>query len=171
MNDDIFARVVAEEVKNRATTQQREYLNLPENWSRWQRALVTLENNLNDQLVRIRTFESERISSYKALGADGIKLIAEASAEFDARRGKIERFKFHVSSRLDEVTQKITGETDAVDKRLEVVDLLRRAIEQHKSMITEFDLEPTAIDFALWSALDGDWQFDGISESDLRSLV
>ena len=34
MNDDTFARVVAEDVKNRATQPQKEYLKLPENWSR-----------------------------------------------------------------------------------------------------------------------------------------
>ena len=170
MNDDTFARVVAEDVKNRATPQQQEYLKLPENWSRWQRALKTLETNLNSQLESIHKYEMEQITTYKALGRDGVKLIAEATAEFDSRRKKIERFKFHVTNRLDEVTRMIAVGGDEVDKRLEVVDFLRRAIEKHKAMMLSYDLEPTPIDGALWSALDGKWEFDSLSEDEILSF-
>jgi hypothetical protein len=34
-------------------------------------------------------------------------------------------------------------------------------------MIREFDLEETAIDKALWSTLDGKWNFDSIDPSSL----
>jgi len=170
MNDDTFARVVAEDVKNRATQPQKEYLQLPENWSRWQRALKTLETNLNDQLGSIYTYEQEQIKTGKALGSDGVKLIAEATAEFEARRKKIERFKFHVTNRLDEVTRMIAIGGEAVDERLKAVDFLRRAIEKHRSMMTSYDLEPTPIDGALWAALDGRWEFENLSEEDILSF-
>lgn len=170
MNDDTFARVVAEDVKNKATQPQKEYLHLPENWSRWQRALKTLETNLNDQLESIYTYEKEQITTYSALGKDGIKLIAEATAEFEARRKKIERFKFHVTTRLDEVTRLIGLGGEAVDERLKTVDFLRRAIEQHRSMMVSYDLEPTPIDGALWATLDGRWEFDNLSEEDILSF-
>jgi septal ring factor EnvC (AmiA/AmiB activator) len=170
MNDDTFARVVAEDVKNRATQPQKEYLKLPENWSRWQRALSTLENNLNDQLEGIHTYEQEQIKTFQTLGKDGVKLIAEATAEHEARRKKIERFKFHVTNRLDEVTRMIAVGGEAIDERLHVVDFLRRAIEQHKAMMISYDLEPTPIDGALWAALDGRWEFDNLSEEDILSF-
>jgi hypothetical protein len=50
MNDDAFARLVAEEIKNQVTTEQRDYLNLPENWARWKRAVEALADNLESQL-------------------------------------------------------------------------------------------------------------------------
>jgi hypothetical protein len=170
MNDDTFARVVAEDVKNRASDAQRDYLMLPENWSKWQRALKTLEANLADQLVSIQEHEMGQIATYKALGKDGIKLVAEAAAEFESRRKKIERFKFHVTNRLDEVSRMIAMGTDAVDERLKTVDFLRRAIEQHRTMMTSYDLEPTPIDVALWATLDGRWEFDNLSEDDILAF-
>jgi hypothetical protein len=170
MNDDTFARVVAEDVKNRASDTQREYLLLPENWSRWQRALKTLETNLNNQLGIIHEHETQQIATYKALGKDGIKLVAEASADFESRRKKIERFNFHVTNRLDDVTRMIAMGTDEVDERLKTVDFLRRAIEQHRAMMTSYDLEPTPIDAALWATLDGRWEFDNLSEDDILAF-
>lgn len=170
MNDDTFARVVAEDVKNRANGTQRDYLMLPENWSKWQRSLKTLEANLADQLVNIQDHEMNQISTYKALGKDGIKLVAEAAAEFESRRKKIERFKFHVTNRLDEVARMIAMGTDAVDERLKTVDFLRRAIEQHRTMMTSYDLEPTPIDVALWATLEGRWEFDDLSEDDILAF-
>jgi hypothetical protein len=31
----------------------------------------------------------------------------------------------------------------------------------------ELDLEPTAVDVALWAALDGKWEFDSLNYDDL----
>ena len=36
MNDDAFARLVAQDVKNKVDPGQRAYLRLPENTQRWQ---------------------------------------------------------------------------------------------------------------------------------------
>lgn len=170
MNDDTFARVVAEDVKNRATEAQREYLMLPENWSKWQRALKTLENNLNDQVIAIQHSETHQIKTLQALGDDGRILITEATLEFENRRKKIERFKFHVTTRIDEVSRIIGMGTTAIDERLKTVDFLRKAIEQHKVMMTSYDLEPTPIDKALWVALEGRWEFDDLPEEEILSI-
>ena len=39
MNDESFARLVADDVKNKSTEAQKKYLQLPENIKRWRRAL------------------------------------------------------------------------------------------------------------------------------------
>ena len=155
MNDDTFARVVAEDVKNRATQPQKEYLKLPENWDRWQRSLATLETNLNDQLASIHNSERKQIDTYQALGTDGAKLIVEATIEQEARRKKIERFKFHVTSKIDEVTRLIVTGGE---------------IEQHYSMMVSCDFEPTPIDSALWAALEGHWEFDNLVKEEMATF-
>lgn len=171
MNDDAFARLVAEEIKNNASEQQRDYLRLPENWSRWHRAIKSLSDNLDNQLKAIHDRNQQEVARYSELGDDGIKLIAEATAEFDNRRKKIERFKFHVTSRLDEVSRMIALGTDAVEERLKTVEFLRKSIEQHKELMAYYEMEATPIDIALWSALDGRWKFDEITEETISDYL
>jgi len=167
MQDETFARLVAEEVKNRVTEEQKDYLRLPENWTRWQRALVVLVGNLAAQLDELANREKEDTARYRDLGDSGLKLLAEAMAEYENRRKKISRFKFHVDARLDEVTRMIAMGSDAIDERLKTVEFLRKAIEKHRSSMEDFDLEPTPIDHALWDALEGKWSFEGISLDEL----
>lgn len=171
MNDDAFARLVAEEIKNNASEQQREYLRLPENWSRWHRAVKALSDNLEHQLKIIHDKNQEEIARYQQLGDDGLKLIAEATAEFDNRRKKIERFKFHVTSRLDEISRMIALGTDAVEERLKTVEFLRKAIESHREMMRYYDMEATPIDAALWLSLDGRWTFEDITEDTISDYL
>jgi hypothetical protein len=163
MLDETFARLVAEEVKNRVTEEQREYLRLPENWTRWQRALMVLADNLNGQLEILAGQEKDDTERYKSLGDAGLKLLAETFSEYETRRKKITRFKFHVDGRLDEVTRMIALGSDAVDERLKTVDFLRKAIERHRELLNELDMEPTSMDQALWATLDGKWEFDDIT--------
>jgi len=167
MLDETFARLVAEEVKNRVTDEQREYLRLPENWGKWQRALVTLTENLERQLNDLKEQEEADTKRYRNLGDEGLKLLAESLSEYENRRKKINRFKFHVDARLDEITRTIALGTDAVDERLKTVDFLRKAIERHRSLLEELDMESTTVDQALWAALDGKWDFDDISLDDI----
>ena len=166
MLDETFARLVAEEVKNRVTDEQREYLRLPENWTRWQRALMILAENLNGQLTILTNQEKDDTERYKALGDAGLKLLAETLSEYETRRKKISRFKFHVDTRLDEITRMIALGSDAIDERLKTVDFLRKAIERHQSLLQELDMEPTSVDKALWATLDGKWEFDDITSID-----
>lgn len=169
MNDDSFARLVAEEVKNRVSKSQREYLRLPENWDRWQRALIALDRNLQSQVDRLAGDEEADRARYSSFGQDGVKLLAEAMSDYEARRTKIERFKFHVGKRLDEVTRMVAMGVDEDDSELSAYSFLRKAVERHRQMLEEYDLESTPIDHALWDALDGRWSFDLINQDDILS--
>jgi hypothetical protein len=160
MQDETFARLVAEEVKNRVTKTQADYLRLPENWGRWQRSLLALIDNLNSQLIEIQETERLDAERYGNLGEHGVTLLTESISESEARRKKINRFKFHVESKLDEVTRMIGLGTDAVDDQIKAIDFLRRSIERHRSMLQESGMEPTTVDQALWASLDGKWEFD-----------
>ena len=168
MQDETFARLVAEEVKNRVTDTQVDYLRLPENWGRWQRALLTLIDNLNNQLVGIDEQEKADADRYRSLGEHGITLIAESLSEHEARRKKITRFRFHVESKLDEVTRMIGLGTEAVDNQVKAVDFLRRAIERHRELNEQAMIDPTPIDLALWQALEGKWEFDTIDPNSIE---
>lgn len=167
MNDDAFARLVAEEVKNKVSRSQKEFLSLPENWNRWQRALLALAKNLENQLLDIEDDEADDKDRYQALGEDGVRLLAEALADYENRRKKIERFKYHVDNRIDEVTKMIALGVDSVDEELKTVEFLRKAIVRHREMLEENDMEPTPIDTALWSSLEGKWNFDNINIDEL----
>jgi hypothetical protein len=167
INDDIFAGMVAEEVKNKLSSNQRKELLKQENWTRWRDALLALVDNLEDQVASIdEDAEADRMR-YEALGKEGRRLAKEAAQAYNSRKIKVNRFLFHVNRRLDEVTKMIeTGEAIQSDG-WEEVDFLRRSIIKHRSMMREFDMEETAIDRALWSTLDGKWNFDSIDASSL----
>ena len=167
MNDDAFARLVAEEVKNNVSNAQREYLMLPDNWSRWQRALKALLDNLDSQIANINRQRADEIARYEAMGEDGFKLVAEAASNHDHRSKKISRFRYHVESKLDEVDRMIALGSDENDEKVAFVQFLRSAIATHKKMLEDNDLEATSIDIALWDALDGVWSFDNIDVSGL----
>lgn len=167
MNDDAFSRLVAEEVKNRVSRSQRDFLTLPDNWVRWQRALVVLVENLRIQLERLDADEEIDRERYESFGEDGVKLLAEAMSDYENRRSKISRFKFHVDKRLDEVSRMIALGADSVDEDSSAHAFLRKAIEKHRDMLEEYDLEATPIDLALWDALDGKWSFEMITAEDL----
>jgi hypothetical protein len=166
MNDDAFSRLVAEEVKNRVSRSQRDFLMLSDNWVRWQRALVALVDNLDRQLDRLSSDEEADKERYESLGDDGVKLLAEAMSDYEARRSKITRFKFHVDKRLDEVSRMIALGVDSSDEDISAHAFLRKAIEKHRELLEEFDLESTPIDIALWDALDGKWSFELIDLED-----
>lgn len=169
LNDESFARLVAEEVKNKVSKTQRGILLERENWDKWRRALIALIDTLQEQLDNLADDEQSDRERYRALGADGKKLLAQAVSEYQNRRTKIERFRFHVERRLDEVEQMIeSGEVISDDSASHAV-LYENAIKKHKEMIERFDIEPTAIDLALWDALEGQWSFSKIKPSDVMS--
>lgn len=162
MNDDAFARLVAEEVKNRVSRAQKEFLHMPDNWTRWQRALVALCDNLQNQVNAIESDQERDRARYEALGEDGIRLLAEAMSDYDNRQSKVQRFKFHVEKRLDEVTRMIALGVEQADDNIGMAVFLRAAISKHRDLLYDLDIEPTKIDEALWSSLDGEWTFDKI---------
>lgn len=166
-NDDVFARTVAEEVKNNVSPMDRAELRNPENWDRWKRALLALSDNLQSQIDSIYSDNESDKQRYSSLGSKGNKLTHEASRYYAEKATRIKRFKYHVDRRLDEVCVMIeTGETTQSDGWKEV-DFYRKAIVTHRNMLREFDLEDTAIDRSLWDCLDGKWTFNSINNDNL----
>lgn len=169
MNDDAFARLVAEEVKNKVSKSQRLVLMEKENWDKWRRALIALTGTLQNQLDNLADDEESDRERYAELGADGQRLLAMAMSDYNMRRSKIERFKFHVERRLDEVEQMIsTGQPPDSDPLKNAI-LYENAIKKHRELIETYDIEPTTIDLALWDALEGQWSFNKIKPEDVLS--
>jgi hypothetical protein len=169
MNDDAFARLVAEEVKNKVSKSQRLVLMEKENWDKWRRALVALTGTLQTQLDNLADDEESDRERYAELGTDGQRLLAMAMSDYNMRRSKIERFKFHVERRLDEVEQMIsTGQPPDSDPLKNAI-LYENAIKKHRELIETYDIEPTPIDLALWDSLEGQWSFNKIKPEDVLS--
>jgi hypothetical protein len=167
MNEDVFARMVSEEVKNKLSSSQKKVLLQPENWSRWKDALLFLSQNLDRQIENIEEDAEVDAEKYSLMGLSGKKLAAEAAREYQYRIKKIDRFKFHVNRRLDEVMMMIeTGNVESSDG-WDRVAFLENAIVKHRELLREFDLEDTAVDRALWSSISGNWEFDSINEGNL----
>ena len=164
MNDDVFARLVAEDVKNKVSQGQKDLLRLPENWDRWQKALLALIENLNNQLDTIEAHCEAAETRYESFGQDGNKMLEESLAEYEIRRKKINRFRFHVEGRLDEVSRMISMGTDQIDEELKTVEFLRHAIQKHRFLLEAFDMDVSDIDEALYFALEGLWKFDDIEQ-------
>lgn len=167
IDDQTFAKMVAEEVKNKLSPNQRRLLIDKENWERWRQNLVALLENLDSQIdatEKSRVSDSER---YESFGDEGMALLDQANSSYDSRIKKIARFRFHVERRLNEVATMIeTGEV-AESSGWESVEFLRRGIAKHRAMLREYDLEETVIDRALWSLLDERWEFDNIRPTDI----
>jgi len=167
VNEDTFARMVAEEVKNKLSPTHKKILLDKQNWPLWQKTLVSLSENLEEQLVDIKSDMDVDRDRFEAMGSSAKKLLSESNSAYLSKMTKIERFKFHVDKRLDEVSLMLeTGEEITSDGWKEV-DFFRRAIGTHRALIRECDLEDTVIDKALWATLDNKWLFNDI---DIDSL-
>lgn len=162
LNDDAFMRLVAEDVKNRTTDEQRDYLRLDENRTRWYRALQALIVNLDEQIAELDSRERLEVARLTRLGKDGMMLLVEFQTGMEERRRKISRFRFHVETRLDEAERLTVMASDNSTERGRAAEFLREAISRHKELITENDYEYSNIDEALWAALEGRWQFDDL---------
>ena len=181
MDTATFDYIVAEDVKGRVTPAQADFLRLPENLSRWQRALVDLVARLDGQLTNHDARLAEKVGrlteTLRTVAADPdattddiariTAAIATRQAEHEQKCNSIRRFRNHVEARLDEVTRTIVVGAEVIDERVAQVQFLRRAIDAHRALIAEADLEPTAADVALWAVLDGRWGFDGVTAADL----
>lgn len=167
LSDDQFARLVAEDVKNRVSVAQRDFLSLPDNWERHQRALLELVRNLDGQLAELDERERVECERLRLLGETALPLLVQLQADLAERRAKVSRFHFHVNRRLDEVTRQIALGSDVVEERVQLVTFLRRAIERHRELVEQANLDPTTIDKALWVALDGQWLFDDVDVANI----
>ena len=167
INDETFAYLVAEEVKNKLSSSQRDILMQKENWHKWQRCLLALISNIDDQLHDLIQDEENDRELFNSIGSR--RLQTKANDAYKGRRTKIERFKFHVNKRLDQVTAMIETGSTVESNGWEQVDFLKAAIAKHRAMMNENDLEATPIDIALWSALSNNWGFDNIDTSKLQT--
>ena len=172
VSDDEFARLVSEDVKNKVSSRQRQVLLDPQNGSRWQRALLLLIENLENQIADIDADQESDRRRFAAMGEDGSILLQESEFAYQSRKTKIERFKFHVNRRLDDVVGMIeSGKTDHVHRDVLTANsdanFYRKAIAKHRALLDEYDLEATQIDRALWRALDNEWAFEEINESNI----
>jgi len=166
MSDDMFAKLVAEEVKNRVSTEAREELFDKTNWDKWERALIALVQNLNSQLEKIEEDRQADTERYSAID-DGHKLLSESLAYYEKQSKKIERCRFHDENRLVQVSKMIATGSRVEDDVSKQIVMLKNAISKHREMMTQYDLEPTPIDNSLWDVLEGKWTFDNIKESDI----
>jgi len=163
INDDTFAYLVAEDVKNKLSPTQRKNLMQRENWERWQSALATLAENLNEQIQQLNTLEAGDERRFEDIGSK--RMQKEMRSAYSERKIRIQRFMFHVNKRLDEVTTMIETGVGPEANPWEVIDFFKRAIFQHRKLINENDMEPTSIDEALWATLSDKWLFDTIDTS------
>lgn len=163
LNETNFARLVAEDVKNKATPEQEALLRSPENRERWRRALLDLIENLNGQIEDLDSNLETDIARYKRLGKSSNDLIVKAQIAYDDRTNKIKRFRFYVEQRLVEVERLLALGTTDLAAQDTMLNMLQRAISTHQTMSTTLDFEPHEIDDALWASLDGRWLFDDIS--------
>jgi hypothetical protein len=169
LTDDNFARLVAEDVKNRVSGEQSDYLRLPENISRWKRSLQLLLVNLDSQLDDLAAKEELELRQYGGLGADGVNLLAEVQTVIEQRRRKVIKFRFHVEKRLDDVIRLSNAVSKDETKQSANYNLLRSAIQKHKELLLDEDFfailsdaDQDLIDEALWASLDGVWAFDEV---------
>lgn len=167
LSDDAFARLVAEDVKNKSSVEQKTYLRGPETRTRWKRALYALIENLDMQIAGINASEKSDKARYETMGKAGERLLFESRETYDAHRKKIERFRFYVEQRIAEVDRLIALGDEGVNTEQSTTAFLQKAISTHRDKMEEFDLESTIIDEALWAALDGKWVFGDIEESDI----
>lgn len=163
ISEDSFARLVADDVKNRVSNEQGKYLRLYENRPRWREHILGLLENLEDQLTEIdeRVIADREI--YSPLGDEGIMLLAEAQASSDERKKKVLRFRFHVENKLDECDRLDAIESDEPNEFAASASFMKRAIEKHKEMTFAAEYDPTDMDVALWQSLGGEWKFDEIN--------
>ena len=162
MPDEFFANLIADDVKNRVTAQQRKELLLEENWDRWKRGLLSLLDNLEDQIENIDIDAQADAVRYGGMGRPGKRLADEAARAYDMRKTKVDRFRLHVERRLNQVESMIKTGNPIDENPWETVDFYRRAIITHRSMLNDYDLEDTPIDRALWATLDNCWDFDKV---------
>jgi len=167
LTDDEFARMVAEEVKNKLSPIQKQTLLREENWPRWREALIALSENLQRQIENIEADAESDNERFSSMGREGSALSREAGTYYDAKATRVRRFKFHVDKKLDEILVMIETGTEMKTDGWDKVEFYRRAIAKHKTLMKDFDLEDTAIDRSLWASLNGEWLFDSIQDSNL----
>jgi hypothetical protein len=154
MDNDSFDRLVSEDVKNLLSSEKSDFLRLPENRERWKETLLGLIENLDEQIVDLSKDEmvaTENLPSH---------MVTEFKVATDEKKTKINRFRFYVMQKISEAEKLIAmGDSDTDPSELTLAQFLKKAIEEHKSLMALHDFEPTPIDLALWDCMSGEWGF------------
>ena len=166
LNDDAFARIVAEDVKNTADQEHKSYLRASDVAPRWREALYALLENLNGQITGIDKEETNDLAATSKM-PHSKRFEFEVKEKHEFKRSKVVRFKFHVEQRLAEADRLILME-EGGDRELTVESFLRKAIEEHNNLMEEFDMVPTSIDDALYDAVKGRWTFGDIDPAEFE---
>lgn len=166
ISEDAFAHMVAQEVKNKASEEHRQFLMQPGNIERWLKTLNALLDNLNRQVEEAHAEMESDCDRYEKLGEDGVVLLAEAKHYYEQKINKVEKFKFYVIKRISDVatisSQYKSGDVDNEKMLL----MCKDAIIAHMRYLQEHDIETTPADEALYQALEGVWAFDQIPAPD-----
>lgn len=162
VNDDTFARLVSEDVKNKISLKQKQILQDPQNWERWKDCLLFLSENLTEQILDIDSDAEQDIQSYVKIGE--LALMEEAKLAYKNKKNRIERFHFHVQRKLSDVVLMIekNSTNQITSSETDISGFYKKAILMHRKLIYEYDFEETPIDRALWDAIDGIWSFSDI---------
>ena len=168
MDDETFARIVADNVKNRSTSTQNRFLEAPENSSRWQAALGSLIKNIDEQIQEISMDAQADIDRYSSLGDTGNILLSQTIAHYEIKKQKIERFRYYVIRKLADVAS--AGKNQISEAKQENLSLVAKAVERHRELGSLYKIEKTPLDVALYNSLNGVWSFDNIDHFDLEDF-
>ena len=152
MDNHTFDRLVSEDVKNVLSPEKSDLLRIPENRERWKASLLTLIENLEQQIGELTQNEkvaTENLPSH---------LVTDYKIETDEKRTKINRFRFYVMQRISECEKLLALGTEEADD-LSLAEFLKKAIEEHRELMANHEFEATPIDQALWSSVSGEWGF------------
>ena len=146
-----FEIVVSEDIKNKASQQDRDLLRLPENHDRWRECLVNIIETVSFKISELDAEISAIRSSYS-------DFITDPAAGLEDQREKSKRFRFYAEKRLAEV-DRLMALGQPADPSLSLATFLRDAIIAHKRWHEDNGLVNSEGDDCLYAALDGVWKF------------
>lgn len=155
MNDVDFEDLVAREIRNEATIDEREWLRSEDTVQRWATALGDLVNSLNHQYLGLAEDDALDRALIDA-GTLTHRALTQRRAERATKRRKMGRFKRGVETRLSEakgiIRERNIRMTASEDHEMRY--LYREAIKAHRAAAEAADLEPEEHDLELWSILN-----------------
>lgn len=146
-----FELIVSEDIKNKASQQDKDLLRLPENHEAWKECLLNIIKTVSDKIGTLQTEIDQLRSMYSGFDID-------PAASLEEQKEKAARFRFYAEKRLAEVDRLITLGAPA-DPSLSLATFLREAIVAHRSWHRERGLVNSEGDDCLYAALDGEWKF------------
>lgn len=146
-----FEIIVSEDIKNKASQQDKDFLRLPENHLEWKQCLINIIQTVSEKIESLDADIESLRSAYSDFSID-------PAAGLDDQREKSKRFRFYAEKRLAEVDRLISLGKDS-DPSLSLATFLRDAIIAHRKWNSEHGLINSKGDDYLYAALDGEWKF------------